>query len=114
MKMNIMQALKGCLPKKEKQIADLTRQVAQCDSLRTVLAGRNWSTVQSILDAFKVEAVRELGTRGLVLLDWERINHRVELLDDINNAMLAILKRGDAAREILDRMSKEKDNGGRG
>ena len=112
-KIKIIDRLKGCLPNRERHIEELKKQVAQCDSLRAVMAAKNWHAIQGILDGFKHEAVRELGTKGLEERDWLRINHRMELLLDIDNEMLARLNRGDAARDLLDQMTKEKDNGRR-
>lgn len=114
MRRSLVETLKGILPNKQQKIEQLQKHVAQSDSLKILTGGQNWHVMQAILDGFYNEAVQELGTKNLLWLGWRRLNHRVELLHDIQRDVRVIITRGDDAQQQLDRISKEEDNGRRG
>jgi hypothetical protein len=109
-KMKIKRALAGVLPNKASKKVLLERQATAANDLRGLLLHKSWSSMSRILDKFRNEAVQELGTNGLENRDWLRINHRMELLSDINNEIQAVLNQGDQAAVALAKM-KEKSDG---
>ena len=110
MKMDIRKALAGVLPDKNAKKRLLEKQSMAANDLRGLLLHKNWSSMQRILDGFKSDAVRELGKNGMELRDWMRINHRFELLMEIDSIINTTLDVGTQADGLLSKM-KEKSDG---
>ena len=105
-KMKIKEALAGVLPNKADKVRYLRSQVVRADALRSLIMNKNWSEMLRILDKYRNEAVQELGTKGIEHRDWLRINHRMELLADINNEIQMTLQQGEEANRVLSKMKE--------
>ena len=109
-KMNVRQALAGVMGNANAKKRSLERQSAEADLLRGLMLHKGWPVMLRVLDRFKREAVQELGTKGMMWRLWWRVNHRMELLNNIDYELLAILNQGDQANAALAKI-KEKSDG---
>lgn len=90
-----------------KKLAEI--DLSRAEGLNKILTHNNWSIVRGVLDTLKDQAVTELSRKGLESRDMERLNHRLELLKDIDSVFDRIMKRGTEALKALEKL-KEKSN----
>ena len=90
----------------KKAEADLVK----AEGLQKILTNKDWPIVRVIFDDLRSQVVSELSRRGLESKDMERLNHRLELLKDIDNAFDSIMKHGTDALKILEKLKEKSDD----
>lgn len=94
----------------EEQIKKMQVDLAKAEGLNEILTHRNWPIVRVILNDLKDQAVKELSRKGLESRDMERLNHRLELLTDIDNVFDSIMKHGTDALKTLEKLKEKNDD----
>lgn len=94
---------------KKEKFKKIEADIAQAESLQKILVNDNWPVVQGVLDSLKNQAVTELSQRALNGKEMERLNHRFEMLKDIQNAFDSIMNRGTEALKAFNKLKEKND-----
>ncbi len=114
MTFSVTKKLGGFFPSMEKRMAGLMTSIVAGNSYAGLRASQHWHAMDALLQSKHNDAVRELGNRDLSVDATKRLNHRLELLRELEDDMVAAIRRGQDAQDRYTKLKEKEQRHGRG
>lgn len=110
---SVKRKLGGVFASHEKVIANLQRDILDADEWLNLRNHPSWPVMEKLLTRIHNAAIQGFAQKGIADNERVRLNGRLELLQEIENEMLAAIHRGDLARKRYQKIKDKEERNAR-